>query len=102
MIAIKILTAIYYCFYIYMLMICARCLLTWIPGINWSNPFFAALKSSVDLYLDLFKKFIPPLGPFDFSPIVAMFVLAILQNVIMYGTAFILSAIGLGIDKIGG
>lgn len=83
-------------------MICARCLLTWIPGINWSNPFFAALKSSVDLYLDLFKKFIPPLGPFDFSPIVAMFVLAILQNVIMYGTAFLLSAIGLGIDKIGG
>ncbi len=95
MIAIKILKAIYNCFYIYMLMICARCLLTWIPGLNWNNPVLGALKASVDLYLDLFKKFIPPLGPFDFSPIVAMFVLAIIQNVIMYGVYFLLSAAGL-------
>ena len=62
-------------FYVYMLMILARCLLTWLPNVNWENPILSGLKSSVDIYLNLFKKFIPPLGMFDFSPIVACIVL---------------------------
>ena len=77
MIAYKIIEAIANCFYIFLWMIFVRCLLTWFPGINWNNPILNALRSSVDLYLDLFRKFIPPLGPFDLSPIVATFVLII-------------------------
>lgn len=75
MIAIKILQAINTFFYVYMLMILARCLLTWLPNVNWDNPVIAGLKSSVDVYLNLFKKIIPPIGMFDFSPIVACFAL---------------------------
>lgn len=93
--AIKVIAAIANCFYIYMLMICVRCLLTWIPGLNWSNPILAALRSSVDLYLDLFRKFIPPFGPFDFSPVVAMFVLFFIRKAIIYGAVFLFQVLGL-------
>ena len=93
-IAIKIVQAIANCFYIYLLMIVVRCFLTWIPGLNWDNPILKALRTSVDLYLDLFRKFIPPLGFIDLSPIVATFVLILLRNAIVYGAVFIFSLFG--------
>lgn len=95
MIALKIIEAIANCFYVFLLMIFVRCLLTWIPGVNWNNPLLNALRSAVDLYLDLFRKFIPPLGPFDLSPIVATFVLIFIRNGILYGAIFIMSALGM-------
>lgn len=95
MIAIKLIAAIANCFYIFMLMIFVRCLLTWIPGLNWNNPVLNALRSSVDLYLDLFKKFIPPLGPFDLSPIVAVFVLIFIRNAVLYGAVFLFQILGI-------
>ncbi len=95
MIAYKIIEAIANCFYIFLLMIFIRCLLTWFPGINWNNPILNALRSSVDLYLDLFRKFIPPVGPFDLSPIVATFVLIFIRNGILYGAVYILAMAGM-------
>ena len=95
MMAFKIIEAIANCFYIFLLMIFVRCLLTWLPGLNWNNFFLKALRESVDLYLDLFRKFIPPVGPFDFSPIVATIVLIVLRNAIVYGTAYLFAALGL-------
>ena len=85
MIGIKILKAIDMCFYVYMLMICVRCLLTWIPNLDWrNNKFLVLLRSAVDLYLDLFRKFIPPFGPFDFSPVIAMFALVFLDKLVLF------------------
>lgn len=95
MVALKIIEAIANCFYVFLLMIFVRCLLTWIPGINWNNPLLNALRSAVDLYLDLFRKFIPPLGPFDLSPIVATFVLVFIRNGLIYGAIFIMGAMGM-------
>ena len=46
MIGLKILKAIDMCFYVYMIMICVRCLLTWIPNLDWrNNKFLYLLKS---------------------------------------------------------
>ncbi len=95
MLTIKIIEAIANCFYVYLLMIFVRCLLTWIPGINWDSFIFKALRESVDIYLDLFRKFIPPVGPFDLSPIVATIVLIVLRNVIVYGAIYLFAALGL-------
>ena len=75
--------AIDMCFQIYFWMICVRCLLTWLPNLNWDNPILSALKSSVDLYLDLFKKIIPNIGPFDFSPIVAVIALMFIRYIVL-------------------
>ena len=93
---INIIIAISNCFYVYMLMIFVRCLLTWLPDLNWDNPILSALKASVDLYLDLFRKFIPPIGPFDFSPIVAVFVLIGIRNGFLYLASFLLQSAGAG------
>lgn len=95
MIALKIIEAIANCFYVFLLMIFVRCLLTWIPGINWSNPVLNALRSAVDLYLDLFRKIIPPFGPFDFSPVIASFVLVFIRNGLIYGAIFIMGTMGM-------
>lgn len=94
MIAIKIIQAIANCFYIYLMMIFVRCLLTWFP-VNWGNPILKGLKTSVDLYLDLFRKFIPPFGMFDLSPIVATLVLIVLRNVVLYGAVFLFQILGI-------
>ena len=81
MMTYKIIEAIANCFYVYLLMIFVRCLLTWFPNVNWNNPLLAGLKASVDLYLDLFRKIIPPIGgAIDISPIVASFVLIFIRN----------------------
>jgi YggT family protein len=95
MIAYKIVEAIANCFYVFLLMIFVRCLLTWFPGVNYNNPIIKGLCSAVDLYLDLFRKFIPPLGMFDLSPIVASFVLVFLRNGIIYAAVYIMVALGM-------
>ena len=95
MIAFKIIEAIANCFYVFLLMIFVRCLLTWVPGINWNNPILNALRSAVDLYLDLFRKIIPPVGMFDLSPIVASFVLIFLRNGIIYAAVYLMAALGM-------
>ena len=89
----KILLAIHYCFYVYMVMILVRCLLTWFPNVNWENPILSALRSSVDLYLDLFRKFIPPAGMFDLSPMVAMFVLILLERFVFFVIGLLLGVL---------
>ncbi|AXI09009.1 YggT family protein [Oceanobacillus sp. 143] len=48
--------------------------MSWFPGARESS-FGLMLGKIVDPYLDVFRRFIPPLGMIDFSPIVAIFVL---------------------------
>ena len=96
MIAGKILWAIDICFQIYFWMICVRCLPTWLPNLDWNNnPLLNGLKSAVDLYLNLFRKIIPSVGPFDFSPIAAMIILMIIRWGILFVAAYIFSMLGL-------
>ncbi|TDL98768.1 YggT family protein [Macrococcus brunensis] len=48
--------------------------MSWIPGLRES--FIGEwIARFVEPYLEIFRKIIPPLGMFDFSPIVAIFVL---------------------------
>jgi len=56
-----------------------RIFLTWIPSINWQQQPIKAIREVTDLYLDIFRRFIPPIGGLDVSPIVALIVLNILQ-----------------------
>jgi len=67
---------------IYSSLLFIRILLTWFPNINWYNQPFAALSQITDPYLNLFRSIIPPLGGLDFSPILAIIVLQILQSVL--------------------
>ena len=71
-------------FQIYFWLILVRCLLSFIPSIDWYKQPFEAIKDVTDLYFNLFTKIIPPVGGIDFSPIVAVIALQILNYIIIY------------------
>jgi YggT family protein len=68
---------------IYNFLLIARILLGWFPTVNWVSPPFSIVAQLTDPYLNLFRRFIPPLGGIDFSPILAFFVLQMLQRLLM-------------------
>lgn len=80
MFAVKVVNNIFYLFYG---LIILRIFLTWIPSINWQQQPIKSIREVTDMYLDLFRRFIPPFGGLDFSPIIALIVLQILQSVIV-------------------
>lgn len=77
-------------FLVYIILIFIRVLLSWIPRM----PYNPALRAVVDFihqvtdpYLNLFRRFLPPLGggrmAIDISPIIAIFVLLVAQGLVV-------------------
>ena len=69
---------------IYYFLLIIRILLTWFPGIDWSNSALSALTSITDPYLNIFRGVIPPIGGFDISSILAFLLLNFLQGQLYY------------------
>ena len=67
---------------IYSIILIIRILLTWFPGIDWSNSVLSALTSITDPYLNIFRGIIPPIGGFDISSLLAFLLLNVIQNLI--------------------
>ncbi len=72
---------IHFIFQIYSLMIFIRIIASWVPQFShyWIMRFIAYYT---DPYLNLFRRFIPPIGMFDFSPIIAILCLSFVQDLI--------------------
>ncbi len=72
-------------FYFYQILILVWCILSWIPlpqnGVL--QGIIGAIDTLVSPYINLFRRFIPPFGGLDFSPIVAIIVLGFIQRLIM-------------------
>jgi YggT family protein len=77
-------------FLVYMILIFARILLSWIPRIPY-NPVLSSviefIQQVTDPYLRLFRRIIPPMGgggfALDLSPIIAIFLLIIARSIIV-------------------
>ena len=76
-------------FYVYILIIFLYILLNLMfslglrmPYSRWFDAILNFLRDVSDPYLRLFRRFIPSVGMFDFSPMVAIIVLYILRAVI--------------------
>jgi uncharacterized protein YggT (Ycf19 family) len=71
--------------YVYIFLIFVYILTSWIrlPYSPWLNRIQRFLYDVCDPYLALFRRIIPPLGPLDLSPIVAIFVLIFLDRVVI-------------------
>lgn len=67
---------------IYSVLLIIRVLLTWFMTFNWAYQAISFLSPITDPYLNLFRSIIPPLGGMDFSPILAFFVLSIIQGLV--------------------
>ncbi len=77
---VKIVDNIFYFFY---LIIILRIFLTWIPSIDWNQQPIKAIREITDMYLDIFRRFVPPVSGLDFSPIIALIVLQIIQILVV-------------------
>jgi YggT family protein len=53
------------------------------PYSRWSSAVLGFLRDVTEPYLGLFRRFIPPLGPLDLSPLVAILVLTIVGRGIL-------------------
>ena len=71
--------------WVYTLLLFAYILTSWIrlPYSPWLNRVQRFLYDVCDPYLRIFRRFIPPLGPLDLSPMVAIFVLFIVRNILV-------------------
>ena len=53
------------------------------PYSRWSNALFTFLREVVEPYLRIFRRVLPSFGGFDFSPMVATFVLIIMREIVV-------------------
>jgi YggT family protein len=81
-------------FTVYIVLIFIYILLNWIfamgvrvPYSRFTDTILKFLRDVVEPYLRIFRRFIPPLGMFDLSPIVAIFVLYFVRLVIVNAIA---------------
>jgi YggT family protein len=77
-------------FFVYMVLIFIRVLLSWIPRVPYNRYLAAAIGfvgEVTDPYLNLFRRVIPPLGggglSLDLSPILAIVVLLVAGDVVV-------------------
>jgi YggT family protein len=54
-----------------------------IPYSRWSRAILDFLRDVCEPYLSIFRRFIPPFGPLDLSPMIAIFVLVIVGNILV-------------------
>jgi YggT family protein len=66
----------------YWVIVIVRGLLTWFPNIDWMQQILGVLSPVTDPYLNLFR-FIPPIGPFDLSFVVALLALQFARDALV-------------------
>lgn len=69
-------------FQVYTLMLFARIICSWLPQLN-QYRLMQFVSYYTDPYLNFFRRFIPPLGMIDFSPIIAFLCLSFIQNILV-------------------
>ncbi|AMA72587.1 MULTISPECIES: YggT family protein [Aneurinibacillus] len=74
----QIISLIHFGFNVYYYMIIIYIVMSWIPQVR-ETSFGEMLGRLVEPYLQIFRRFIPPLGMIDISPIVALFALYFAQ-----------------------
>lgn len=55
------------------------------PYSRWSNAVLAFLRDVCEPFLRIFRRILPSFGGFDFSPIIAIIVLGIVNRVLVEG-----------------
>ena len=75
----SIFSIIYYLFQFYSIALIVYILMSWIPA-AYGSAVGRFLAKICDPYLDFFRRFIPPIGMIDISPIAALLVLNLVQK----------------------
>jgi len=67
---------------IYLALIIIRILLSWFQTADWAANVISFLAPVTDPYLNIFRSLIPPLGGLDISPILAIFLLQLVPQIL--------------------
>jgi YggT family protein len=69
---------------VYILLILAYIITSWIrlPYSPWLNRIQRFLYDVCEPYLRIFRRIVPPIGPLDLSPMIAVIVLLLVQQVV--------------------
>ena len=72
-------------FNFYSFLVLAYCILTWIPMRQGGllQDIGAVLDRIVGPYLNFFRRFIPPMGGIDFSPVIAIIALNLIERFVI-------------------
>jgi YggT family protein len=77
-------------FTVYIILIFANVLISFVPRVPYNRPLRAVLDfitETTNPYLNLFRRFIPPIGgggfALDLSPIIGIFLLFLLQGLVV-------------------
>jgi YggT family protein len=75
-------TALYW---VYLLLIFLYILFSWVqlPYNIWLGRLREFLSDTVEPYLRLFRRLLPPMGGFDFSPVIAIIVLTLAEQIVV-------------------
>jgi len=76
-------------FLIYRYMLIGYILMSWIPALQ-ESAVGRFLEKACEPYLGFFRKFIPPIGMIDISPIVGLFVLYFVERGVYSVLGFLL------------
>lgn len=79
-----IIEVIYYIYIIYGWLLLANVLMSWVPSIS-ESAVGRWIHKITEPYLSIFRKFIPPIGMIDISPIVGIFVYHFLGTYALMG-----------------
>lgn len=62
------------------------CFMSWFPLREGSLVYdiAAVIDRIVSPYMNIFRRFVPPMGAVDFSPVIALFVLAMAERLLYY------------------
>lgn len=84
--------AIFYGIQIYSILLIIYVLMSWVPAAR-ETKFGQMLEKISEPYLGFFRRFIPPLGMIDISPIVALLALNLIANGVTQVFRMILSSL---------
>jgi YggT family protein len=54
-----------------------------VPYARWSSAVLGFLRDVCEPYLGIFRRFIPPLGPIDLSPVIAIILLRVVGGIVV-------------------
>ncbi len=63
---------------LYQMILIGRILLSWLPSIDWYRQPFRLVNDLTDPVMRPFRRLIPPVGGFDFSPMLLFLLLGLL------------------------
>ena len=70
-------------FTLYEILILARIIISWLR-VSYYNPWIRLIGRLTDPYLNLFRSLVPPFGAVDFSPVLALIALMMLERVVLF------------------